>query len=335
MDNMKYLFIFISSFLLGLIFTPICIKVANRFNILDKPDANLKKHEKPIPYLGGVSIFLAFFITLFVHKMVTTHTLKGLIGIIVGASLIFLLGLIDDIRKLSVPFKLSVQVLSAVVLIICGIKIKFLGNEFINIIFTVLWIVGVTNAFNLIDIMDGLAGGVTLIASITYFIIGLEGGKLFSPLASLSLGGSILGFLVYNFPPAKIFMGDAGSLFIGFTLAALSITESYSFTNNLAVLTPILILGVPIFDTLFVMWMRWRQGKPVYFGSPDHFPLRLLKVGLSKKQVIFIIYSVSIFLSIIGYISIKLNEFFSGILYIFIFVISIFLAVKLSKIKLI
>lgn len=331
---MKYLLVFMSSFLLSLVSVPICIKIAKRFNVLDKPDDNLKRHKKPIPYLGGIAIFLSFFIALFVYKMATTHTIKGLIGIIIGAILIFLLGLIDDIKKLNIPVKFFIQILSAIILIVCDIKIKFLGNEFLNNIITVLWIVGVTNAFNFIDIMDGLASGVTFIASITFFIIGLEGGKLFSPLASLSLAGSILGFLVYNFPPARIFMGDAGSLFIGFTLATLSITESYSFTNNLAVLTPIIILGVPIFDTLFVIWVRWKQNKPVYFGSPDHFPLRLLKLGLNKKQVIFIIYSISIFLSIIGYISIRLNEFFSGVLYIFVFVILIFFAVRLSKISL-
>ncbi|MFH1825324.1 MAG: MraY family glycosyltransferase [Candidatus Firestonebacteria bacterium] len=330
---MKYLLIFTSSFLLSLVSVPICIKIAKRFNILDKPDDNLKRHKKPIPYLGGVAIFLSFFIALFVYEMATAHTIKGLVGIIIGASLIFLLGLVDDIKKLNIPFKFFIQILSAVILIVCDIKINFLGNEFSNNIITVLWIVGVTNAFNFVDIMDGLAGGVAFIALITFFIIGMEGGKLFSPLASLSLAGSILGFLVYNFPPARIFMGDAGSLFIGFMLGTLAITESYSFTNNLAVMTPIIILGVPIFDTLFVMWVRWKQGKPVYFGSSDHFPLRLLKLRLNRKQVMFIIYSISIFLAITGYILIRLNEFFSGILYIFVFIISIFLTCRLSKIS--
>lgn len=331
MDNLRYIFIFFSSLVLSIIFVPVCMRAAVKFNVMDKPDNKLKKHKKPVPYLGGVAIFLSFFITLFVQRMWTVHTLKGLVGVISGGTLIFLLGLTDDIKKLSIPFKFIVQILASVTLIIFGIKIEFLGNEVLNILVTVLWVVGITNSFNLLDIMDGLASGVAFISSATFFVIGIEGGKLFSPLSSLALAGSVLGFLIYNFPPAKIFMGDAGSLFLGFMLASLSLTESYTYTNNFAVLTPLLLLGVPIFDTLFVMWMRVKQHKPVYFGSPDHFPLRLLRLGLSNKKVILMIYIVSFALALLGYISIKLSESLTVILYLIVFTSCILSARKLSK----
>jgi len=247
--------------------------------------------------------------------------------------MIFVLGLVDDIKKLSVPLKFSVQILAAVTLIIFGIKVQFLGNEFLNITLTIIWVVGVTNAFNLLDIMDGLSSGIAVIATLTFFVLGVDAGKLFSPFAALALAGSCFGFLYYNFPPAKIFMGDAGSLFIGFMLASFSLTESYTKINNLAVLTPVVILGVPIFDTFFVMWMRARQGKPVYFGSPDHFPLRLKRSGLSVRQVITVTYSTGLALAVVAYVSTKLPVVQAGTLYLLVFAFSIFSGIKLSRMK--
>ena len=332
MGNLVYIVTFLSALLLSAVLVPLCMKAARKFGILDKPDRNLKKHKAPTPYLGGVAIFLSFFIVLFLQRLIVAGTLKGLNGIIIGGSLIFFLGLVDDIKKLQVWQKFLVQAVAAVILIVCHIQVQFLGNDILNIIVTVLWVVGITNAFNLLDIMDGLSSGVAFIAAMAFFVIGMEGGKFFTSLASLALAGSVLGYWFYNFPPAKIFMGDAGSLFLGFTLAALSITESYSFNNRFAVLTPIFLLGVPIFDTFFVMWLRLKQRRPVYFGSPDHFVLRLLRSGLSNKQIIAIVYCVCLVLSVLGFVSTRLSEPFSITLYSAIFLISIYAANKLSKI---
>ena len=333
MDYLGYLMILFSSFILALGFVPLSGYFARKYGVMDKPDNNLKRHGKATPYLGGVAIFLAFFLTLVTNQLVEHHSLKGMVGLLLAGSLIFMLGLVDDIKKLSVPQKFGVQILAAVVLIIFGIKVQFTGNEFINIALTIIWVVGVTNAFNLLDIMDGLSSGIAVIAALTYFVLGVDAGKLFSPLAALALAGSCLGFLYYNLPPAKIFMGDAGSLFIGFMLAALSLTESYTQVNNLAVLTPVLVLGVPIFDTLFVMWMRAKQGKPVYFGSPDHFPLRLKRGGRSGRQVIIIAYSVGLALAVVAYVSTKLPALQTGTLYTLVMTYALFSGYRLSRMK--
>ena len=229
------------------------------------------------------------------------------------------------------PIKFFVQSCAAIVLVLSGIRVDFLGNPVLNIIVSVLWTVGITNAFNLLDIMDGLSSGVAFIACLVFFALGLTYGRVFSPTASLALAGACLGFLVYNRPPARIFMGDAGSLFIGFMLAALSMTESYTFHNKLAVFSPFLILGVPLFDTLFVMWMRWRQGKPVYFGSPDHFPLRLKRAGLSVKQVLAVVFMAAGLLGAAGYAVTFLFPAAALGLYALILVAALFAAIKLSK----
>ncbi|OGF47926.1 MAG: hypothetical protein A2452_09510 [Candidatus Firestonebacteria bacterium RIFOXYC2_FULL_39_67] len=333
MDYLDYFIVFAGAFILSMGFVPLAAYFARKYGIMDKPDNELKKHGKAIPYLGGAAIFLAFFITLVINQLVEHHSLRGLVGLIMAGSLIFVLGVVDDIKKLSVPLKFSVQILAAVTLIIFGIKVQFLENELLNAVLTIIWVVGVTNAFNLLDIMDGLSSGIAVIAALTFFVLGVDAGKLFSPLASLALAGSCVGFLYYNFPPAKIFMGDAGSLFIGFMLAAFSLTESYTNVNNLAVLTPVIILGVPIFDTLFVMLMRAKQGKPVYFGSPDHFPLRLKRSGMSGRRVLTIVYSVGFILAIVAYVSTKLPVFHAGILYTLVFAFAIFAGVKLSRMK--
>ncbi|OGF49059.1 MAG: hypothetical protein A2231_03825 [Candidatus Firestonebacteria bacterium RIFOXYA2_FULL_40_8] len=333
MDYLSHGLILFSAFVLSMGFVPLAAHFARKYGVMDKPDNNLKKHGKAIPYLGGVAIFLAFFITLVTSQLVEHHSLRGLTGLILAGGMIFTLGLVDDIKKLSVPLKFAVQILAAITLVIFGIKVQFLGNELLNVLLTIIWVVGVTNAFNLLDIMDGLSSGIAVIAALTYFALGVDAGKLFSPLASLALAGSCLGFLYYNFPPAKVFMGDAGSLFIGFMLAALSLTESYTGINNLAVITPVIILGVPIFDTLFVMWMRAKQGKPVYFGSPDHFPLRLKRSGMSGRQVISIAYTAGLALAVVAYVSTKLPALQAGTLYSIVFAYAIFAGVRLSRMK--
>ena len=328
MDIVKYIKVFAGALAISLLLTPAVRAVALKLGIVDRPDKNLKAHSAPVAYFGGVAIFLSFLGVLFI---VSRGKLTGFHGLLLGSGMIFALGLIDDLRKLSVPVKFFVQTCAAIVLVLSGIRVDFLGNTALNIIVSVLWTVGITNAFNLLDIMDGLSSGVALIACLVFFSLGLSYGRIFSPTASLALAGACLGFLIFNFPPAKIFMGDAGSLFIGFILAALSMTESYSYKNSIAVFSPLLILGVPLFDTLFVMFMRWRLGKPVYYGSPDHFPLRLRRAGLSLRQVLFISYSAAALLGTAGFAVTLLSPVMSGALYAVVLVAALFAAVKLSQ----
>jgi UDP-GlcNAc:undecaprenyl-phosphate GlcNAc-1-phosphate transferase len=333
MVYLKYGLIFFSALLLSIGLVPVCAYFSKKLGILDQPDDKLKKHARAVPYFGGVAIYLAFFITLVIYQLHTFHTLKGITGIILAGSLAFALGLADDIKKLSIPFKFCVQILAAIILVIFGIKIQFMSSEILNIAVTILWVVGITNAFNLLDIMDGLSSGVAIIASLTFFVLGLDAGKLFSPLAALALAGSCLGFLYYNYAPAKIFMGDAGSLFIGIMLAALSLTESYTYKNNLAVLTPVFILGIPIFDTFFVMWMRAKQGKPVYFGSPDHFPLRMKRSGMTVRQVVTAIYFAAAAFAVVAYTGTKISLLRAGIMYTLVCMFSMLAALKLSRMR--
>lgn len=318
MDIIGYLLLFFVSFSLSAILIPLMIKIALKFNVLDKPDSHLKDHQRPIPYLGGVVLFVSFIFPLLLWKIFVypDFTIKGITGISIGATIIFLVGLIDDLKKLSVYTKFLVEIIVAFLLILVNIKIEFIKPEIFGYILTILWIVGITNSLNIIDIMDGLAGGVVFISSITFFIISIIGFKVFSPIIALALAGSTLGFLVYNFSPAKIFMGDAGSLFLGFVLASLSLTESYSGVNKFAVLSPLLILIVPIFDTIFVMFVRFKKGISVFKGSPDHFPIRLTKLGLSRKKVVLIIYVISIIFCILAIISILVTTLYAVIIYV-------------------
>lgn len=329
---MIYIFLFFSSLALSLIFTLLVWSLAQKLNIYDVP-FGLKKHERPIPYLGGIAVYLAFIIPLIAERLYTIGNIAGIGSIILGAAIILIMGLIDDLKPLSIPLKFFIQTICALILVIHGIKINVFQYELFNIIITLFWVVGIANAFNIIDIMDGLCSGVGIIASFTFFIFAVLTGKIFSPSIAICLAGSLLGFLRYNYPPAKIYLGDAGSLSIGFILSALAMAETYSGTNVIAILSPVLILGIPISDTLFVMIMRQKQGKSMFFGSPDHFPLRMKAMGFSIKQVIRRVYITAGILCLLAFLSTKVNIISAVSIYIVVFIwIAGFLR-KLSKIR--
>ncbi|MCK4648258.1 undecaprenyl/decaprenyl-phosphate alpha-N-acetylglucosaminyl 1-phosphate transferase, partial [bacterium] len=246
--------IFFSSLVLVLLLTPLARRGAFRFDILDHPRAPVKVHKEPVPYLGGIAIFLAFLVPViagFFLLNIPEEGRKQLLGILLGGAIIIALGLGDDLEGFSAKTKLFVESLAAIVLIMFGVRLKFLPF-WPSIPLTILWVVGIINAFNIIDIMDGLSSGVVFIASLALIAIALPGEQAFVILACAALAGACLGFLRYNFFPAKIYMGDAGSLFLGFTLAALAIGTSYTAVNRIALFAPILILGIPIYDTFLV-----------------------------------------------------------------------------------
>ena len=276
---------------------------------------------------------MAFIAALVFGKVFFSVGIKGIIGIGIGGTMIFALGLADDIKRLKIMTKLIVQILAAAVLIVCNVKIRFLPWEWLNNAVTMLWVVGVTNSFNLVDIMDGLAAGIALIAAAAFFIIGVQTNMLFSPMAAICLAGATAGFLVYNYPPAVIFMGDAGSLFLGFMLSALAMGDRYTETNVLAVISPLLILGVPVFETFFVMWIRYRDGKKILWGSPDHFPLRLLKIGLSRGRVLAVAYSSGAVLSVLAWTAIRISPSASIAVYTLTALVMLFFAHLLGKIR--
>ncbi len=329
---MEYFIICISSFVLGLILIPIARKIAFKYKILDYPVTKLKKHEKPVPYLGGIAIFLSFLIPVVLAKILLHQTLRGVIGILAGASIIVILGLIDDIKNLKPYTKLFIQFLVSLIIIKVNMNIKFMESNILNYILTILWVIGITNAFNLIDIMDGLCAGVAAVASFAFFIIAIFANRVNDMIPAIALFGSLLAFLIYNKPPAKIYMGDAGSLFLGFMMAALALNESYSRVNHVAVLSPVLILGVPIFDTFLVIFLRIRKGILPIYGSDDHTAQRLVMLGFSKPQATLFLIILTIFLSAAAIVSTFLNTSGTLVLYLSISFMALMFAMLIMSI---
>jgi UDP-GlcNAc:undecaprenyl-phosphate GlcNAc-1-phosphate transferase len=300
-------------------------------NILDYP-SGIKTHKVPTPYLGGASVYISFMVISIISITFFSTFTEDIQSILLGASFIFILGLVDDLYKLSIEIKFLWQSIAAIILILLGIKIQFLP-EFLNIILTILFVVGITNAMNIIDIMDGLCGGVSLIASLCFGIILFQNKSIQESLIAFSLAGAILGFLPYNFPNAKIFLGDAGSLFIGFVLSGLAIIGKYTLVNTVGIFSPILILGIPIFETIFVMLMRAKKGIPVFRGSFDHFPLRLLRKGIKKINIVISIYFISIVLCLLAYFACKIKDIYALFIYFIALILFIISGIKLSKME--
>ncbi|MBI4678703.1 MAG: undecaprenyl/decaprenyl-phosphate alpha-N-acetylglucosaminyl 1-phosphate transferase [Elusimicrobia bacterium] len=273
--------------------TPVVRELALRLDWMDAPSSAVKTHKVPTPCVGGIAIFLAFAATLLGLRLFTqfpTGTLRSLRAILIGAGLIFSLGLMDDTTKphgVHYRLKFVVQALAAAGLIFYGIRIKFVSPDYLGIALTLLWVVGITNALNIVDIMDGLCASQAAIAALAFLMISLPSEELYVNFASAALGGAALGFLPWNLSSnRKIFMGDSGSMVLGFVLAAVSMGTRYSDINNLGVYAPLFILFVPMFDTLFVMFLRIRNNQSPFLGSKDHFALRLEKIGHSRRAVV-------------------------------------------------
>jgi UDP-GlcNAc:undecaprenyl-phosphate GlcNAc-1-phosphate transferase len=314
---MEYAVIGIAAFVLGLIFTPLAMKAAVKLNIVDTPRGSLKSHKAPVPYLGGAAVYLAFVIPVIAAKVILHQTLKGVLGIIAGASIMVVMGLIDDMKDLTPYVKLAVQLVVSLILIWANMTIKFMDQNVLNIILTIIWVVGITNAMNLLDIMDGLASGVASVASIAFFIVAYLSGRANDMIPAVALFGALCAFLVFNWTPAKIYLGDAGSLFIGFMMASLALNESYSRTSTVAVLSPLLILGVPIFDTMLVSMIRIGKGILPIYGSNDHTAQRLVMMfGFEKKYAVIFLISLTAALSTLAIISTFLPDSSAIILYL-------------------
>jgi len=270
--------------------TPRMREAAIRFGIVDRPDGRLKTQREPVPYLGGLAIYLAFLLALALTLRFSEHVL----GILLAGSIVVILGLIDDLGQLGPWIKLAGQLVAVGVLIKSGIYIQltFLPPV-VAVALSVLWLLAVTNAFNLIDVMDGLSAGNALVASLILLVVAdIDGGVTAATLLA-ALAGACLGFVRYNFAPARIYMGDAGSMFLGMLLGALAMDNAYTQRNVVGALAPALVLGLPLFDMLFVMYIRRRRGMPMMLGSPDHFALRLRRWRLSTRQTVVLSYVVT------------------------------------------
>ncbi len=270
--------------------TPIARHVAARVGIVDEPSAR-KIHVNPIPLLGGAAIYAAFILALLLFG--DHFYVSQLIGILVGATLVSFLGIWDDRHGIRPLLKFVGQVLAALILVVSGVEVQLFRNDILDAALTIFWVVGITNAFNLLDNMDGLSGGVGAIAATFFLLLAAMSGQYLVGTLAAALTGACIGFLYYNFNPASIFMGDAGSLFLGFVLAAVGI--KLRFPSNVPWVTwmiPVLVLGLPIFDTTLVTLSRVRRQVPIYQGGRDHVSHRLVAQGWTHREAVFFLYLV-------------------------------------------
>ncbi len=276
---------------------PVILRLSFRIGLVSMPKVE-RWHQKPTPTLGGVGIFIAFLVTLLFVSVTNSdlHWLAKRWSILLGISVMFLIGLYDDLKHINPPVKLAFQLLAATLVIFFGNNtIDFFRWPIANIILTFFWLVGITNAINLLDNMDGLAGGVALIAAGFLSVFFYKAGNYELLILSLSIAGSILGFLVFNFPPAKIFMGDSGSMMLGFGLAALAVARRTQASNIFAIVgVPTLVFLLPILDTGFVTITRILRGQSPALGGKDHTSHRLVAFGLSERQALFVLYGIAI-----------------------------------------
>ncbi len=326
MSLQHFVLLFAQALILSLLLTPVARNVAIRTGHVDDP-GHRKVHKSAKPVLGGAAIFLAFHIVvigdwfalkylgfLFSEsqgglageiRMLWNHAIGAravsneLIGWLLGGALVFFVGLWDDRYGMNPFLKLFAQIIAGSILFAVGIRITLLiDNVFFSYLLTVGWVVAITNSFNLLDNMDGLSGGVAAIALLIFAASSHTAGQDFLTAALVVLAGSVCGFLWYNFNPSSIFMGDAGSMFIGYNLAALTTLLTFWGESGdvriWALFTPLIILAVPIFDTLSVIVIRIRNRKPIYVGDTNHFSHRLVSLGMSHRRAVLVIYLVTL-----------------------------------------
>ncbi len=313
-------FVFGVSFLLCLGLLPLARLIAVKLGLVDMPGER-KIHTDPIPYGGGVAVLLACLVTVGMgllgvwlferseaawmpegaRKVIQDHMegalsrLKMILAIFGGGVLVALLGMVDDIKSVSYRVKFGVEAIAGLLLFLAGVKLTiFIDNPFVSCVATVLWVVALTNAFNLLDNMDGLSAGVAIIAGCLLLAVTLQTQQVFVAALMLAVMGALGAFLIFNFPPATVFLGDAGSLFVGYMMAALTtVATFYQYHGRgagFSVVMPVLILAVPIYDTASVIIIRLREGRPVFEGDTNHFSHRLVALGMTKRQAVMTIY---------------------------------------------
>jgi len=293
-----YFLIFLVALLIALALTPAAGRLALRTGMVDRPSAR-KLHQHPIPLLGGLAIYLALVGAVVIFSDRTY--LAQLAGILIGATLVSFFGLWDDRSGLSPLVKLGGQLAAAGILLLFGVQVQLFGWAFLNYALTLFWVVGITNALNLLDNMDGLSAGVATVASAFFLVLAAMSGQYLVGALAAALTGACLGFLVYNFNPARIFMGDSGSLFLGFLLAAVGLKLRFENVTTVTWMIPVVVLGIPIFDTTLVTLSRLRRGlNPFTNPGKDHLSHRLVRLGLTHREAVLTIYVAGVGLGVIA-----------------------------------
>ncbi len=325
------------TFLLSMFLTAVMRRLAWKFDILDHPGER-KVHAAPMPLMGGVAIVVSFFIIVLAHiaaframrvlgspgpeRDILEFLGEGaqikVAGILAGALMVFVLGVVDDLKALSPWTKLLGQIGAALVLVASGMRIEafIITNFWVSAAVTVFWVVMITNSLNFLDNMDGLCGGVAIIAAMSFFL-GVDPDESLVRLVLMVFAGAVGGFLYHNLSPARIFMGDAGSMFNGYMLATVSLLGTFHSANTespIAVTAPLFALAVPLFDTITVVYIRWRAGVPLMKGDKRHFSHRLVKLGMSPRQAVEFIFLVAAVVGLGGALLPLLSGFGTGII---------------------
>jgi len=314
------------SFITGILALFLCKKLALKYGLFVL---------KGILLVGGISIALAFIFGSLSGCFLFHLPLKAIIGIVFSSAIMLVFGLFDDQKELSIKTKLLIQIIAASVLILFGIRTKVIYiGDLANIIITLIWIIGITNAFNHLDVIDGLAGGAAIITGSAFFVIALLNADKLTAILSLALVTAVFSFLLFNFPPAKIYMGNSGSHFLGFVLGAIALLISYApLGRKAALFTPLLILGFPIIDTAMLILLRVGKKRIPFKKSNDHLALRFLAMGYSKKKALLVMLACGLFFTICG-ILVSQTPNILGIAIILLAVLaSLILFKKMSKVE--
>ena len=326
---------FFSAVIISFVMTPMARRLAIRVGALDVPKETRKIHNKPMPYFGGLAIYVAIISCMFVYM---PHNSTNYY-IMAGATIIVLAGVIDDMYDMPAKVKLLIQILAALIAIKGGVQIHFITNPLsetgmsylfngLSFIITLFWIVGITNTINLIDGLDGLASGVASIAATTLLFTAARLGHDFIVMQCAIIAGASLGFLPFNFNPAKIFMGDTGSLLLGYMLAVTSVSGMVKSVAAIALAVPVFALGLPILDTAFAIIRRYLNKKPIMEADKDHLHHKLMRFGLNQRQTVLVMYFISMLLGSVSVIIADTEPFIGIMVATIVVIVAFFLAKK-------
>jgi UDP-GlcNAc:undecaprenyl-phosphate GlcNAc-1-phosphate transferase len=326
---------FFSAVIISFVMTPMARRLAIRVGAMDVPKETRKIHNKPMPYFGGLAIYVAIISCMFVYM---PHNSTNYY-IMAGATIIVLAGVIDDMYDMPAKVKLLIQILAALVAIKGGVQIHFITNPLsetgmsylfngLSFIITLFWIVGITNTINLIDGLDGLASGVASIAATTLLFTAARLGHDFIVMQCAIIAGASLGFLPFNFNPAKIFMGDTGSLLLGYMLAVTSVSGMVKSVAAIALAVPVFALGLPILDTAFAIIRRYLNKKPIMEADKDHLHHKLMRFGLNQRQTVLVMYFISMLLGSVSVIIADTEPFIGIMVATIVVIVAFFLAKK-------
>ncbi len=325
--------LFVGSAALSLLFTPLALRLALRGRFLDLPGEH-KGHTSPVPYLGGLAIVLSFAMVMAIAATLRppSSRLDELVAILVVGVMLSVVGFLDDRKSLSPWIRLALEIAGALVVWRTGAGLELFPNDALDALFTVVWVVGITNAFNLLDNMDGLSAGVAAVGAGWFFVIAAANGQYLVAGLAAALAGCALGFLRHNFHPARIYMGDAGSLFLGFMLAVLGVKLRFPGPTNVMFLVPVLVLLMAILDTTLVTVCRLRTGRSPMQGGRDHMSHRLVFIGIPVPVAVALIYSGAVGSGLIALVVSRVDRVSAYLLAALMFSAALFVGLLLARV---